>query len=1390
MVVMTIVLLVGSMIMPSAAPSYAKQGTNDAKDIINNLTAEQQAALKQLDADVGFTVHPSINQESDDLVELIVEFKQDPAAVEVAKAKLKKERNVPSLKGAKQKVEASHTAFKNAIKQLDDQQVSRLAKHNKTVSIEITQEYRDAFNGVAITMPGTAIKDIMQTGLVKRIWKNETVQLDFPKEQGKAITPKMIDSVPQIGVDRLHEEGIFGEGIKVGVIDTGIDYNHPDLTDAYQGYRAEEGEDAAAIEPNSVKGWDFVENDADPMETTYEQWLESDAEEFDAYGNSFYTSHGTHVSGTVAGQQGNDVDYAVKGVAPGVELYSYRVLGPYGSGDTNWVLGGIDKAVADGMDVINLSLGMNTNDALSPTAIAVNNAMLSGVVAVVAAGNAGPSAQTVGAPGTAAFAISVGASDAAQTIPVFTATTGETAYADVQLLAKNFSDKLEGLKGQSYPLEYVGYGDGDDYIGKDLTGKIALVERGELSFNDKLIHAYNAGTEAVIVFNNEAGQIPYYVGESTSFPKSFRVSKEDGEKLVEAAKENTPFTFGELSDTQSEGDYLADFSSRGPVAGSYDIKPDVVAPGVAIFSTYPAFVNDPTNQSYDNAYARIQGTSMAAPHVAGSAALILQEHPEYTPFQVKAALMNTAVDLKEDYSVYEAGAGRINVYDAVYAETAITAVDTVKMVEENNEIIKMDHETGSIRFGSFYINEGESIESTKKLTIANQTSEEKSYTIEVDFLQANEGNRKDAEANGVVLNIPDTITVSGGEKVEVDAEMTVPDHAAHGFYEGYLRILDDAGESYQVPFAIRISSKGFDYLELDRPAVPNRWSYHPFLIPFLSMKVNLKSPMDLVYIVIKDPKTSEPIGIVGALKDLEPDTEYVVSKAFLGNAQRFTGDPEQPIEEKLTRLPEGDYIFELLGIDESGEEFTIDTDVIVDNTPPELTFLDYEPGIIEVNESMFTEEHGQEAFWIHTNVYDDTIDVLNEKGYEYDQSSNFVTFYQNNLFPNALGVAPDGKMSLGVLPEELEAGPVEVDLQPVDLATNADTRAFTRYTFVKEGSSYGVQRYDKEKIYLNDSFTMTLQLKDVEALLSGTFDVEFDKTLFTLEDVQVNEAFQRYADENGIQVKLDEPVIDETDWFDMLHVGASLEGNDDFKGFTGDSAFLDVTFKLTSDEYFDGATALGIETFSYEQLGGTEPVDIPIFLEQAMEVIPKHSILSGFIGAEAFIHDDGFLEIMDYENAGFKVYAEASNGKKYTAEVNEYGEYLLYGMPASEKEFTIYFELPGHINTQTTVQPGYDYKDEFIGEEFWVDLVPSPAGDVNGDGVIDIHDVMRVVAQYGKDHPNTDINLDGIVDETDIRYIEKNFLKVGEGVKKAPMEKLGPKGLNDFLKAVGLEPME
>ncbi|WP_077325310.1 S8 family serine peptidase [Virgibacillus siamensis] len=1387
-IVLSVILVLSTMIPSTQFANAANNKSKDAADILNNLTEKERNQLNKLEADPNFTIQPGINIESTDPVNVVVEFKQEPAKVEMAKAKLKRQRTSVTLSKAEEKVESSHKKFNDVISQL---------KKRKSVSaqeIAVTQEYRSAFNGVAMTLPGNKIKTLIDSGLVERIWKDKSVQLELPESNQKKIEPKMADSIPQIGVDKLHEEGIKGEGINVGVIDTGIDYNHPDLKKAYEGYKKTKGEDPSQVNPDSVKGWDYVGNDADPMETTYKEWQKSGKPEFDYRGSSYYTSHGTHVSGTIAGQKDNAVDYAVKGVAPEADLYSYRVLGPYGSGKISWILAGIDKAVKDKMDVINLSLGSSAKDPLSPTSVAVNNAMLSGVVTVVAAGNAGPGEKTLGSPGTSAMSITVGASDVSQTIPTFTASAGDIKFNDVKLLGKNFKADLKKYEDQAYPVVFAGLGTPADFADKNLEGKIALIERGSITFDEKIKNATNAGAEAVIVYNNIDGQIPYYLGENTAYIPAFRISKEDGQALKAAITDGAAFTFQELGNTKTVGDHLADFSSRGPVSHTYDIKPDVVAPGVAIYSTAPFYINDAANGTYETAYQRMNGTSMATPHVAGTAALILQENPKYTPFDVKTALMNTSVDLQEDYSVYEVGSGRINAYDAVHAKTSISVQDKTEMMDED-ELINMDNPTGSLSFGSHFLDGEGKIKESQSIVIANQSSADNQYNLNVEFLSA-DGDRQDAETNDVSLELKQTVTIPSGDNKEITPVISVPQTAAVGTYEGYVHVVnaDNPEEAYQIPFAIRITEKGINSMELFRHAVPNEWTFHSFLVPFIGLEFKLNSKMETIDMIVADADTDEPIGYLGSLnaKEMPVDTTLYVVRAFMGNVFLFTGDPSDPIADELTKLDEGAYKIKMIASDSNGNQYTADEIVAVDNTPAEMTFDDYNPGIYEVDESMYTDEDGYHALWVHTNVYDSTIDLLNSYGLDYDQSENIVAYYQNSPFPGRLPVSADGNMKFGVLPEEVENGPVKLRLMPVDLATNARLIDQIPYVFVKKGTAYGEVVNNQKEVKLGDEITLTLKLDNVKKLVSGEFKLNYMKDLYEFKGVKLSDELAQYAKEHNVEINTTEPEISDDLFAKTVKVGAAFD-KQDFEGFSGDINFIDVTFEVIGDAYYGEKAQLihTVQEFTYQSGNKDEVKSIPVFAQDEYNFISKHSTVNGYINAEAFLHEAGFPLNLDYEEIGVKISAKDSKGNIYKGAFTNGSRFEIKGLPVSKDPYKIILDAPGHLNSSSKIQVSKKVDGDLRGDSVRVDLPLNYAGDVNDDGLIDIMDVMRVVAHYGKSIPSkADLNKDGTVNETDIRYIEKNFLKVGKEAKagKEPREKLGNKGLNDFLQAIGLEP--
>lgn len=1358
---------------------------DEAEKILSGLSKEQRDALEQLEIGPGFVISPEVNTTTPELVEVIVEFNQAPAKVEVKKEALKGKKL--SILSAKEKVEKSHSEFKAHVSKLKAKKSSLLYDTSK---IEVKREYKNAFNGVSMTLPGTAVEELLQSGAVKRIWSNAEIQLDLPSAKETKMKPKMADSIPQIGVDKLHDEGVTGKGIKVGVLDTGIDYTHPDLSGSYKGYRAETGQDPKSVDPASVKGWDFINNDADPMEATYDEWKAANRPEY-LNGSAYYTSHGTHVSGTIAAQKDNAVDYAVKGVAPDVDLFAYRVLGPYGSGTTDGVLAGIDKAVEDGMDVINLSLGATVNDPLYPTSVAINNAMLSGVVSVVAAGNAGPSEKTLGSPGTSAFGITVGASDAAISIPAFKASAGDKVFESMKLLAKNFSDDLKILEGKSYPVVFTGLGKPGDFTGKELAGRIALIERGELTFEEKVKNAKNAGAAAVIIFNNTEGEIPAYIGENTKYIPTFQLTKADGDYLK--GNSEASLTFDQLAEAKTEGDSLADFSSRGPVNSNYDIKPDLVAPGVSIFSTYPEFMNHPEEgHDYSSAYARLNGTSMATPHIAGVAALMLQQNPDMDPFAVKTALMNTSNDLKSDYSVYEVGAGRVDAYQAVHSDISFKVMDQTDHIE-NGEYIQVDEITGSISYGSHYLDNAD-IEDSRSIQVANNSKQDQSFRIEVEYHAAREG-VQDGIKNEIKVNIPESLTIGAGKTEQIKAGIIIPKSAKIGRYEGYIHVVNHANpnDRYQIPFAIRVTDKGISYAEPLSPSVTTDTPFHQYYAPGSHFVFKFKSPMETFDLIVKEAKTGKAVGLVGSYdgRQAVPDKEYLIFFGHRGLVYPFTGNKKQPIADYVQKLPEGDYVLDLISRDAEGKSYHYESVGIVDNTPPEVD-LDIEPGVIEIHDGMLTDEDGHHALWVHGNVTDKTVDLLQSKGKNFTQKTNTAAYFENGspFISGFLKLDDNGATKFGVLPEEYESAPYQLRLFPWDMATAANMFSGPQYVFMKEGTEHATSRFDKNSVKLNDEITMTLDLNNVKKFVSGSFEAQPFLNFFEFQEVKVNPKLQKFADEEGISIELDEPLVTQSG----VKVGASLS-KADFEGISGDMPFLDVTFKVADDTNYARYSSIGLKELSYKKQGESGEKKIPAYSLNHFEFNSSHSRITGNIAPEAFLTSGGWIDNKyDFSKLKAKVFAKAANGKIYEGTIDSKGLFEVI-VPADKKAYTVYVEVPGHMAEFKNVMASIEKEGEQQGLYVRINPEDNVAGDVTQDQIVDIRDLKEAVDHYGKkapENPHLDINQDGVIDETDVRWIEKNFLKKGPlaGNGNQPKETIGKKGLADFLKLIGLEPKE
>ena len=643
-------------------------------------------------------------------------------------------------------------------------------KINESPGLTLHQTYQNVFHGFSIEGPEEKLKKLTSDSAVLHL------------SPVVSYTSHIKESVPFIGgedVRGLFDQGNYrltGKGVRIAVIDTGVDYHHPDLSRNYRG------------------GYDFIDGDEDPMETT-------------STGNE--TIHGTHVAGIIA------ANGKLKGIAPEAEIIAYRALGPGGMGTSDQVIAAIDKAIKDKVDIINLSLGNAVNGPDWPTSLALDRAVESGIVAVTSSGNSGPGVWTVGSPGTSAQAISVGASSPPLRMP----------YLKISGV-KEFIE-MNGMQGAK-PWEFTsmdtiifgGRGEKDE-LDKTMRGKIILIDRGEITFTEKVLNAKKRGAKAVIIANNVSGNFSGALEIPLEIPV-VSISKQAGETIKKRIKQRPVVR----TMYKKEEDKLADFSSRGPVTTTWAIKPDVVAPGVSIDSTVP------------KGYLALHGTSMAAPHVAGACALIKQAHPDWSPKQIKASLMNTATPLENDrhqkLKPNEQGTGRINVKDAIEAEVLVYP--------------------GSLTFGQYETSHPRT-KKTAVLTVDNQSA--KSQVISF---------KQPSKKTGIQWQLPHKMTLNPKEnkKIKISMDLT-PNQMEPGIHQGWLQI-EQGTDIIELPYLFVVDEPNYPRVmgfELTYGDHPDTYKYRMYLPGGAEeMGIALYDPDTLTFVGFLDWQKNAPKGLI------------------------------------------------------------------------------------------------------------------------------------------------------------------------------------------------------------------------------------------------------------------------------------------------------------------------------------------------------------------------------------------------------------------------------------------------------------------------------------------------------------------------------------------------
>jgi minor extracellular serine protease Vpr len=545
------------------------------------------------------------------------------------------------------------------------------------------REYFAVLNGVAVRLNGTPLAVLLNGPGV------QTVQAATVYRPTMNISTALIRASEVWGT--LGGQAGSGSGIRVAVIDSGIDPSNPFFDDT--GLAPQAQIDACDDQDN-----DPATPDTNNKVVVCKQFFTGDTPA-SAGVPELCDAHGTHVAGTIGGRAGTSGTVArtdvvltgLSGVAPGVVLGNYNAFPCAGIiftafGDvgalTHDLTAAIEEAVLDGMDVISMSLGFNeVNGPRDLLAEAANAAVDAGAVVVVAAGNAGPGEATVGTPASAAKVITAGASANPHYVGITVHITGGPAAGTSTAAAigdfATFTPALAAAYTTTTPADACAA------ISSDVTGKVALIDRGVCNFTTKIRNAEAAGAVGVLVVNNVAGDPSAMTYDGTvPFPTipaamvaraSGAAMKPGGAVIVDGTAQQEIVT--------ASADIIAAFSSRGPTPFTELIKPDLTAPGVNVVSGV-----------FGGVFAFVSGTSMAAPHVSGVAALLLARYPEASPAEVKSRMVNNAARVVTDHingtvdpGVLVRGGGRVDVAEAFEATTWFDPVSVSFGLVRRNE---------------------------------------------------------------------------------------------------------------------------------------------------------------------------------------------------------------------------------------------------------------------------------------------------------------------------------------------------------------------------------------------------------------------------------------------------------------------------------------------------------------------------------------------------------------------------------------------------------------------------------------------------------------------------------------------------------------------------------
>ena len=633
----------------------------------------------------------------------------------------------------------------------------------------VTHTYDLVYGGVSMLVPPDKLKELSRLDGVVSIQPDELRHVETD------VTPQFIGATNLW--QRLGGQGSAGEGVIVGVLDTGVWPEHPSFSDPDplgKPYPAPppplSGTRQCEFSGGANPGPAFACNNkligADRFMATYDALVGLAPGEFTTARDD--EGHGTHTSSTAAGNRGVAASIfgiprgIVSGIAPRAHVIMYKVCGLQGCFSSDSAAA-VQKAIQDGVNVINFSISGGNNPYADPVSLAFLDAYNAGVFVAASAGNSGPGADTVAH--REPWTTSVAASTANRAF-----LNSVTLSAGLNTLTLTGTSLTPGISTPTPIVSAADAPDNDPFCANAtpdgaFTGKIVVCERGAgIGRVQKGFDVLQRGAVGMVLYNNATNVTD--VESDNHFLPASQIQFTDGQSLLAflAANPGATATITQGVAGAQQGDVMASFSSRGGPGQPLGIsKPDITAPGVQILAGDTPQSVDLANGPNGELFQAIAGTSMSSPHIAGSAALLKDLYPTWTPGQIKSALMTTAKDqgvVKEDgvtpATPFDDGSGRVDLRNAPDAGLTFD--------ESGANYISLRNQLYRSNYPSLYIPDMPGIVKVQR-TVKNALSHTETWKLKAKSPQ------------DLTITVPGTLTLAAGASatfdITVDAS-TVP----------------------------------------------------------------------------------------------------------------------------------------------------------------------------------------------------------------------------------------------------------------------------------------------------------------------------------------------------------------------------------------------------------------------------------------------------------------------------------------------------------------------------------------------------------------------------------------------------------------------------------------